>query len=136
MATSAAKAIPINRPKPLGTLIDDIWALRESKRNLETQVKDIEASIAESEAALMERLDAEGVDKSTGKKASVSISKSVVATIVDWDTFTAYVAKKKYFHLLQRRVSDTAARELFEQQGQVPGLEPFTKRKVNIRTLT
>lgn len=133
---SSAKVVPINRPKTLGVLIDEIWALREDKRGLEAKVKGIEASIAESEATLMERLDTEGVDKSTGKKASVSISSAVVATIKDWDVFTAYIAKTKYFHLLQRRVSDVAARELFESKGAVPGLEPFTKRKINIRTLT
>lgn len=131
-----ATATSIKRPKPLGTLIDDIWALRDEKRNIEVEVKNIEASIAELEVTLMERLDAEGVDKSTGKKASVSITKSIVANITDWDVFTAYVGKTKQFHLLQRRVSDTAARELFETKGQVPGLEPFTKRKINIRTLS
>jgi len=32
-------------------------------------------------------------------------------------------------------VNDAAARELYETQGSVPGLEPFTRRKLNIRTI-
>ena len=134
MATKAA-VIPIDRPKALGLMIDEIWAQREVKRNLEVKVKDVEAIIAKSETKLMERLDAEGLDKSSGKSASVSISSNVVGTITNWDEFMKYVAKTKQFHLVQKRCSDLAIRELFEKKGNVPGIEPFTKRKVNIRTI-
>ena len=130
------KAAPKSRVVPLGTLIDGVWEQRESKRRLEAEIKLIEANIASAELALIERLDKEGVDSSRGKSATASISTTISASIDDWDTFTAYVAKTKQFHLLQKRVSDPAARELFETKGSVPGLSPFTKRKVNIRTLS
>jgi len=121
---------------PIGTLIDDIWAQREAKRELEAKVKAIEDVIASQEILLMERLEKEGIDKSTGKKASVSVSENIVANIVDWDLFTSFVKKTGYFHLIQRRTSDLACRELFEKKGKIPGLEPFKKKRVNIRTLT
>lgn len=123
------------KPEPLGTLIDGIWSLRESKRALEAQIKELEGKIAEKETALMERLDKEGADKATGKKASVSISETQVANIVDFDALAAFVKKTGYFHLFQRRVADTACRELWEQGKAIPGLEPFTKRRLNVRTV-
>lgn len=128
--------MPVKRPLPLGTLIDTIWAAREAKRKLEADVKTIEGEIAGLEEILLERMDKEGVDKSTGKKATVSVTSTIKANIVDWDALCKFVKKNDYFHLFHRRVADEAARELFETKGQVPGLEPFTKRKVNIRTLS
>jgi hypothetical protein len=133
---AAKKVVERINPKNLGALIDSIWAEREKKRALEAQVKTQEELISTLEVALLERMDKEGVDKSTGRKATVSISTSIKANIVDWDALCGFVKKHGYFHLFHRRVADEAARELFETKGQVPGLEPFTKRKVNIRTLS
>lgn len=128
----AAKA----QPQSLGSLIDGIWAKREAKRALESQIKKIEEEVAEMEEALISRLDKEGTDKATGKRASVSISETQVANIVDFEALSAFVKKTGYFHLFQRRVTDTACRELWEQGKQIPGLQPFTKRKLNIRTVS
>lgn len=124
------------RPVPMGSLIDDIWALREKKRELAASIEDIEKTIAEKEELLISRMDQEGVEKSTGKKASVSVAVSQQFNIKDFDSLAAYVKKTGYFHLFQRRITVDAARELFEKHGQVPGLEPFTKRKLNVRTLS
>lgn len=124
------------RTESLGSLIDGIWAEREVKRALEAKIKLQEELIATMETTLLERMDKEGVDKSTGKKATVSISSTVKGNIVDWDTLCKYVKKTDYFHLFHRRVADEAVREIFETKGSLPGVEPYTKRKVNIRTLS
>lgn len=124
------------RPTPLGKMIDTIWALREKKRALNTQLEAVEAEIATQEQALLERMDHEGVDKSTGKCASVSVAEHVIGNITDWDEFIKFVKKTGYFHLFQRRITDTACRELWEARKTIPGVEPFTKRKINIRTLS
>lgn len=123
------------RPAPLGSMIDALFDQREKKRALEADVKKVEEVIHAAEAAILERLDSEGLDKSTGKKATVSKTTVISTNIVDWDTFTKYVKRTGYFHLIQRRVSDPAVRELFETKGAVPGLEPFPKTKLNLRTL-
>ncbi len=131
-----AKTKAKTAPAPtMGALIDSIWASREEKRRLEIQVKEVEAAIAELQIQLMERMEAEGTDKAQGSKASVTISKNVVANVEDWDAFWAYVIKKKYTHLLQRRVSDPVYRELLEAGQNVPGVEPFTKRALTVRSL-
>lgn len=129
MATAKKKAPTI------GQRIDTLFSLREQKRALEAQVKVIEEKQAAEEAELMAQMEAEGVTKSTGTQASVGITESIVANIVDWDALCAYVKKKNYFHLFQRRVSDPAARELFQSDGKVPGLEPFTKKKLTLTKL-
>jgi hypothetical protein len=132
MATKSTK------PKTIGAIIDSMFVLREQKRGLEAQVKVIDAAIGEEELALMELMESQGLEKGTGKMASVSISTTTSFSfdpVEGFEKFMGYVAKHKYFHLVQRRISEVAVREVFESKGKVPGLVPFEKKKINLRTL-
>lgn len=133
-ATATPKAKTAGKTTP-GAMIDQMWALREKKRVLEASIKDLDGQMADLESKLMENMEANGVDKMTGKAAGVSISTNVVANVEDWDTFLAWVYKTKNGHLLQRRVSDPAWREMVEIKGVVPGTQPFTKKRLNLRAL-
>lgn len=117
----------------VGQKIDNMFDLREKKRALDAQIKDLDGQLATLESELMEDMTAQGIDKTAGSKATVSITKTTVANVEEWDTFLAYVYKMKYGHLLQRRVSDPAYRELLEQGKKVPGVSPFTKDRLNLR---
>lgn len=120
---------------PLGTVIDKLDDLREVKRKLGEQIKVAEKDYNDLMAKLQDRLLKEGMDKATGKKATVSISRVVVANVVDWDAVYKFVKKTGNFQLFQRRISDPAFRELAEAKGGVPGLEPFTKVGLNLTSL-
>lgn len=133
-ATESPKAKKPAKLTP-GAMIDKMWELREKKRALEASIKDLDGQIADVESQLMEDMEANGVDKMTGKAASVSISSTVVANVEDWDKFLAWIYKTKNGHLLQRRVSDPAWREMTEIKGVVPGTQPFTKKRLNLRAL-
>ena len=123
---------PVKKPS-LGLQIDALFKLREKLRDIQQQEKDQMELIGAAETVLMETMEREGVDKSTGKLATASISETIAANVVDWDEFYAFVYKNKAGYLLQKRVSDPAVRELFETKGKVPGVEPYTKRKLNLR---
>lgn len=120
----------------LGSTIDQAYALREKKREAEKVVKAIEEEITALNEVLFERLDAEETSKGEGKLASVSVSQAIVANVTDWEALWPYIAKHKYFHLVQKRLSDPAVRELWDMKKTVPGVEPFTKRTLNLRTLS
>ena len=117
----------------IGKTIDKIFSLRKKKAELEAAVKDVEGQIALLDAEVLGALEAAGVEKTATKHGSVSISTSTVAQVTDWDAFYAYIYKNKFGHLLQRRVSDPAWRELLERGKKVPGTEPFTKKRLNYR---
>lgn len=119
----------------LGAKIDAIQQLREVKRRLEEQVKQTTEQIEAAEKALIAQMDGDGVVRATGKLATVSISETIKPAVEDWDEFYNYISKNKYFHLLERRPSVTGCRELFETKGKIPGVVPFTQRKLNIRTV-
>jgi pyruvate/2-oxoglutarate/acetoin dehydrogenase E1 component len=119
----------------VGSLIDAMHSVREARRSLSEQDKKLSAELINLESQLLNLMDEEGITKSTGKTASASISESTQFNVTDWDSFVAYMSKKKWFHLIQRRISAPAVREIFEKSGAVPGLEPFTKREIGLRNL-
>ena len=98
-ATVSPKAKKPVKATP-GAMIDSMWELREKKRKLEASIKDLDGQLADIESKLMEDMEANGIDKMTGKAAGVSISTSTVANVEDWDAFLAWVYKTKNGHLL------------------------------------
>lgn len=136
MATAASTAARVAQklmPISIGPAIDKLNALREKKRKLEAQVSEVEAEYKDLEELLMEKLEAEGSRTGAGKTATASISQSVVGNVTDWEKVNAFIKKTGFFHLYQRRLSDAAVRELFDQGKKIPGCEPFIKKRLNLR---
>lgn len=133
---ATASAVKQRLVGTIGSMTDALVKLRERKRALESQVAEIEVEFAAIEEALMGRLAEEGLDKGTGKLGTVSISETLVGNVVDWDQVHAFIKKTGNFQLFQRRLSDPAFRELLEMGKKVPGIEQFTKKRLNLRANT
>jgi hypothetical protein len=118
----------------LGGLTDAMHALREKKRVLEEEIKVLEEQYKELEMKLIELADEQGVTKGNGKAANFTVAESIVPQVENWDDFYRFIHKNKYWHLLERRPSVTGCRELFETKGVIPGVQKFTKRRVNLRS--
>ncbi len=119
----------------IGVKIDQLHTLREQKRQLEEQVKQLQGQMAELENELIEQMDKQGVSRSTGVNATVSISSSTRPSVDDWNAFYAYIRRHKYYHLLERRPSVSGCNELLETKGKIPGVVSFTQRKLNMRSV-
>lgn len=119
----------------IGVKIDKLHLLREHKREHEEQIKLLTRQMEIIENELIDQMDKEGISKSTGLAATVSISTAIRPSVDDWDSFYAFIHRNKYYHLLERRPSVTGCRELLETKGKIPGIVPFTQRKLNIRTV-
>ena len=129
MSTKAVKPTEAG----IGKQIDRIFDLRKKKAELEAAIKDLDGQLETASSELMEAMQSAGIERSSTGRGTASISTSVVAQVEDWDKFLAYIYKNKYGHLLQRRVSDPAWRELIENGKKVPGTTPFNKKRVNFR---
>lgn len=133
-----AKAKPV---LTLGAAADKLWQLREDKRALDKKVKELEAEIAALTEETFGMLEAQDSRKAEGKRASISVNYTTVANTTDWESFMKWVVAGKrgdkyaYTHLVQKRVSDPAYRELRERGLVIPGLEDFTKRSLSINSL-
>ncbi len=133
-----ARTVKVAKPAPaltIGAATDRMWKLREDKRALEAQIKVIETEMKELEGTVFGLLDGQDTRKAEGKSASVSINESVVANVENWEAFWPWLAKTKNFHLVQKRVSDPGMRELWALGKVIPGVQPFTKRTLAIRSL-
>lgn len=117
----------------IGKLIDKVFTLRHKKADLEASVKDVEGKIADLNSEIMELMQAAGMERTSTKMGTCSLNSTTVAQVEDWDKFLAYIYKNKFGHLLQRRVSDPAWRELIEQGKKVPGTQPFIKKSLGYR---
>lgn len=130
----------------LGQLIDKLHAVREKRAELAAKDKPLELEEKELRDAILAELAAQGTEEGRSKKLKVSVTYNTVANVKDWDAFWDFIikGKGKYNHLLQRRVSDPAYRELVglakndkrlaKALGEA-GVESFVAARLNIRTL-
>lgn len=121
----------------IGEEIDRLFELREDARKWQEKADETKKVIAAREEALLARLDEEGMAKAVGRRASVSVTEAVVPQVENWDEFYAFIHRNKAYHLLERRASSGAFRELLATRGRkgVPGVVPYTKRKLSLRTV-
>jgi len=121
--------------KPIGVMIDEMFMLRERKRQLEAEIKGINSQLSESEMELIAALDGACAAGARGHFATASVTETIVPQVEDWDRFVAFVRRYNKFELLERRPSAAAFRELAAQRrdGTVPGLMPYMKRSLSLK---
>lgn len=119
----------------IGAKIDQFQQLREQKRELEAEIKKLVTQMDALELDLIATMDKEGLERGTGKLASVSISSQTRPSVEDWDAFHAYIHKNRYYHLLEKRPSVSGCNELFETKGKIPGVIPYVQRRLNMRNV-
>ncbi len=115
------------KAESIGSMIDNLDKIRDKKRGLDEQVKDLEAQYRELTEKILDRMEKENMPKASGRRATVSRSETIVGQLEDWEALTKYIWRTKNFQLFERRISAAAFRELFEKKGEVPGVKPFTK---------
>lgn len=121
----------------IGSMTDLYVTLRNKKAELNAEIAKLDAQLKETEGQLIDRLEAEGSTKGSGKLGTCSITQSVVFNAVDWSKIEAFVKKTGHFQVFQRRLSLDAVREIVENSGKpIPGTEPFNTKKINVRSTT
>ena len=118
----------------MGKLIDKLAKVRERVRTLRSKLEALEDSYRELEDQVLHALTDAKLEKASGALATASISKTVVPTAKDWQEVEEFILKNKALDLLQRRLSDKAWRLRYEEGILVPGTEPYTVIKLNLRT--
>lgn len=120
----------------MSTLDDLAYArddLRERKRALEAQIKELDDALAENEQAILAIAEEMGLNRFAVGKLSFSVSENVVGSVEDWDQVYGYIREHDAFYLLQRRLANAAFKELLDTGASLPGVSPFVKRSLNMR---
>lgn len=117
----------------ISTLINSLCDLKRSKKTLESELKSLETRILNVEKDLMTAMDAEGILESKSGIGKVTIGESVYPHVEQWDQFSQFILDNGYLHLLERRPAVLAYRELISMGKPVPGVLPYTKRKITFK---
>jgi hypothetical protein len=121
--------------KKIDEMIDKMFLLREQKRGLESQVKEVNKEIADLQQGLLARFQEVGTDYARGSMASASVTETIVPQIDDWGQVAEWVMENDALYLLHRRVSSGPWKELRDAGTDVPGIEPYTKVAISLRRL-
>ena len=120
----------------VGSLIDDLFMLREQRRKIAETDRDLRDQYAELEARLIAALDVQETTMARGRSASATLSEEELATVVDWDLVHHYVRTHDAWFLLQRRINSAPWRELTAERGEpIPGTTVFKKRSISLRRI-
>ena len=119
-------------PKTLGACADALYTLRKERLALEDQAEKIKQKESAIKEYFIKQVPKSKADGIIGKLATAKLNPTMVAQVEDWDKLHAYIVKKKAWELLQRRVSDSAARERWEAGESIPGVKPF--KVINVST--
>lgn len=120
----------------LGNIVDEIYEIRSQRLALEDEVKKLKERQTELEQEFLNKAQEEHVTSARGHLASSSVTEEVVPNVIDWDQLYKFIHTTNYFHLLQRRPSAGAYKELLDQGVEVPGVEPYTKYKINTQKVS
>lgn len=119
----------------INELIEQRVDIKNQIDELNAQIKDLQEQLRGNETILLKELDAQGLSRTANDKASVSINEDTVPDVIEWDELHAYIIANKDFSLFQRRVNSKVYKELLQLGETVPGIQPRTIRKLNMRKL-
>lgn len=131
MATAKSKALP----KTIGQMVDFIAVLQEEQKQLQSVADAKEAEVKAAMAHLEANFDVSELDGATGKLGAATRKPTVVANVVDWEKFYAWIAKTKAWDCLHRRVGSTAVASRWDNNEKIPGVEPATVWKTTVKLL-
>ena len=119
----------------LSELSPALFAAKGKKTELNRQITELNVRIRDYELRIWHLMDAEepSLLKFATSTGTIYISPQVVPKVVDWDAFYGYIRKTEAFHMLERRPSRAAFRELHEAHKPVPGVEAVEYDEVRTR---
>lgn len=122
--------------KTIGQILDELYEVREQRRDLASQDKALRLQYEELEQLALDEMKRLGLEKASGEMSSASVSQNTVPSVVDWGKLMRYIARHKAFHLFEKRVSKSAwVEEVESRRGRdLPGVESFTKIGLNVRS--
>ena len=123
----------IELPNTIGETADKLYHVRQTRLELDKQVKALKSQESELQDHGIALLYAERLTAGRGKVATFSISNVTVPVVDDWDLFTTYIADNNAFDLLQRRVNSKAWNDRLDiEHVSPPGTRPTAITKVSL----
>ena len=117
----------------LHDLIGELGNLRVEKKRLAYEARLVDDKIAAKEREIMDMMDEQQLTETKSDAGKVTLGEAVYPQVQDWDAVYDFIRENDYFHCLEKRFAVLAYREILSQGNTVPGVLPFTKRKVTFK---
>jgi len=131
----AKKPTTVKLPKTIGACADLIYKLREDKRKAQAVVDAIEANEGVVREHIIQTLPKSETTGVAGKFARVTVVPKVICQVTDWKKLYAHIKKTGSFDFLQRRVSEAAVKERWDQRKKVPGVGSMSVPTLSVTKL-
>ncbi len=122
---------------PLDDLMTERKDMFDRKKQIEEgELKAINKTLKAIDGYIIRRMQDQGLRQIQGNdgRATFSVSEEIVPEVTDWDALYAYISQHSYFHLLYRKVTARAYRELIENEEDVPGTEQKKRTTLRMRS--
>lgn len=110
-----------------------LFNAKAEKARLNEQLKALNEEIRDYEHRIWALMDKDDLLKFATPQGTIYISPQVAPKVVDWDAFYRYIEEHQAFHMLERRPSRAAFRDLYEAHKTVPGVEAVEYDEVRTR---
>lgn len=128
--------MPVRKvPKTLQAAADELYRVGAEKTAANKLVKDLEKFENQIKKFMTEEMERRKITVIGGKLAKIELKPKKIPTVEDWPKFYAFVAKTKSWDLLQKRLSEPAIRERWDDNKQIPGVGRFPITKVSCTKL-
>jgi hypothetical protein len=131
----------------LHSLIAQLGELRAEKKRLEYDLNEVKKHIATKEYEIMDAMDDQQITESKSEAGKVILGEAIYPQVQDWDEVYHWqvdailtAVKEGHdpymdnsLHFFEKRMGVLAYREALDRNIPVPGVLPFTKRKITFK---
>ncbi len=132
LKAKATKRPGFKLPKTIGACADAAYSLRMERLAAQKIVDSIKAEETQVREYIIQNLPKSESTGVAGKLARVTVMNDDVPQVDDWAKLYAHIKKTGDFDLLQRRVSNEAVQERWDNGKQIPGVKVFHAVKLSL----
>lgn len=119
-------------PTSIGLCADEYHEVREMRLAMQKEVDAVAERERELRDYIINNLSKSDDTGAAGKRYRAQVIVKVVPKTDDWNALHAYVQETGRFDLLQKRLSDTAVKAMWDNGEAVPGVGTFNQIDVSI----
>lgn len=119
-------------PPSMGLCADLYAETRELRLEMQKVVDAVKKRESEIREHIIQNLSKSDDTGAAGKRYRAQIVLKPTPTVRDWDKVWDYIFKTRRTDLLQKRISDRAVKDMWEEDQEMPGVEKFNAVDVSI----
>lgn len=124
-ATATKKVKNYKFPKSMGLCADKLYQLKPKIKAANATLDELKREEIALKEHIIDRLPKSQASGISGKIANTRVNRKAVPQVKDWTKFYKYLKKTGNFFMLQKRLSNAAIEEVWDNGKKVPGVESF-----------